>query len=544
VRLPFAIPLFLAACLHAQTSSVAGVVADQTGKPMAGIHVRLLSGGFDSEEGIRAVYGVTSDSTGQFKVENLKPGVYILMAERAGYVQASGQSPMGIPMLALKAGQQLTDYKVVLTARALIAGRVVDEFGDPVQGVNVQAEPVKPGQGGMFGNSNSVTDDRGEFRIIMAPGKYYVRAESQQMESGPEVRTDGTSGASFTPTYYPSAASNAAASPVEVNAGQDLAGIEIRLLRTAPTNTHGYTISGTVIGLPANEPATVMLRFGEKPGEFENSNGTDTADGKFTFAGMQPGYYSVSASDTMGKAPLRSRPLEFHLDSEDHTGLQVTLAPEEELSGTLAFLGEGPSPKHTVRLQPTGWGEFGEAGPPAAEVEADGSFHLRGVAPAKFKPIVEPMPENGYLKEVALDGKPVPDGIVDFSQGVGGSRLKLTVSRAGAQISGRVLGKDGDPALGLVMVFFATDPKHTQDEDSVARVSDGNYSFKNVRPGKYHLYAIDVAEMMQLITGDGDNEDLSTKFFEAAEEIEIKEGDRISKDIQALTKPPEKKGDK
>jgi protocatechuate 3,4-dioxygenase beta subunit len=543
MRLLFVIPL-LAAYLHAQSSSVAGVVADQSGKPMAGVHVRLVTGDFGSDEGARAICGVTSDSAGQFRVEGIKPGLYIVMAERAGYVQPPGLSPMGLPFLTLKPDQHLTDYKVVLTARALIAGRVVDEFGDPVQGANVQAEPVKPGQGGMFGGNNSDTDDRGEFRIITAPGKYYLRAGLDQMDGPdgpPEIRSDGTSGASFADTYYPSAADNSGASAVEVSAGQDVAGIEIRMLRTTVSAPRGYTIGGIVTGLPENETANVMLRFAEKPGEFHNSNGTGTApDGKFSFEGMQPGYYSVSASYTTGKTPLHSHAVDFHLDSEDHAGLQLTLAPEEELSGTLAMVGDGPAEKHTVRLQPAGWGDFGDAGSPAAEVEPDGSFHLHGVPPARFKAVVEPMPENGYLKEVAVDGKPVPDGVLDFAQGVGETRLKLTVSRAGAEISGRVLDKDGDPALGLVMVFFGTDPQHMEDENA-KRVSDGNFSFKGVRPGKYRLYAIDVAGMMQVITGDGDNGDMTAKFFEAADEIEIKEGDRISKDIPAQTKLPGKK---
>src|SRR5208337_3480388 len=109
---------------------------------------------------------------------------------------------------------------------------------------------------------------------------------------------------------------------------------------------------------------------------------------------------------------------------------------------------------------------------------------IGGVAPGKFKAVVDPMPENGYLKEVALDGKVAPDQVLDFAQGVGGSRLKITVSRNGGQISGKVLGKDGEPAIGLVMVLFGTDSKHLND-DNPPMVRDGKFSFKALRPGKY-----------------------------------------------------------
>jgi Carboxypeptidase regulatory-like domain len=550
MRRVLSIALLLAGCLHTQppgTASVAGIVVDQAGAPMAGVHLRLMTGDFFDSDAAPALYGVTSDSAGKFSVDGLKPGLYMAMAQRAGYVQSGGESPMGLALIAVKAGQRLTEYKVVLTARAVIVGHVVDEYGDPVQGVNVQVEHVKGdrGQGEMFGGQNSLTDDRGEFRIITAPGKFYVKAEIDSMQfGGPEIRTDGTAGAPFTITYYPSAPDNSAASTVQVAAGQDLAGLEIRMLHKGASTTRTFTVSGTVSGLPENEHATVSLRFGEKPDELTNDNGTDTGnDGKFTFSGLVTGYYSLSASCFGGKTPLHSRAVKFHLESSDEAGLQLTLGPGEDLNGTLEILGAptAEKEKHTVRLEAEGWGgQFGDGGPPAAEVEPNGAFHFHDVPPGRFKPVVEPMPDNRYLKDVMIDGKPVAEGVLDFSQGIGGSRLKLTVSRDGAQISGRVLDKDGEPVVGLVLVFFGNDAKHLDDGDA-ARVSDGHYSFKAIHPGKYRIFALDVAEMMQAFSGDGDNEDMMQQFFDSAEEIEIKEGDRITKDLTAKTKMPPKK---
>jgi hypothetical protein len=244
---------------------------------------------------------------------------------------------------------------------------------------------------------------------------------------------------------------------------------------------------------------------------------------------------------------MQSRSFEFHLESADETGVQLTLAPAEELTGKLELVGDAPAgqaEKQKVRLEAVGWGNpFGQGGPSVAEVRPDGSFQITGIAPGKFKAVVEPMPENGYLKEIALDGKTVPDEVLDFTQGVGGARLKITVSRSGGQISGKVLGKDGDPAIGLVMVLFGTDAKHLNDGNQ-PMVRDGKFSFKGVRPGKYRIVAVDMAEMMPLFSGDGDNEKMMQQLFDAGEEIEVKEGDRINKDIVVLTKMPEKKEDR
>ena len=72
-----------------------------------------------------------------------------------------------------------------------------DEYGDPVPNIGIQATVVPPDTPplNMFGNQNFRTDDRGEFRMIIAPGKYYVKASpfNQGGNQPPEIRTDGMS---------------------------------------------------------------------------------------------------------------------------------------------------------------------------------------------------------------------------------------------------------------------------------------------------------------------------------------------------------------
>ena len=550
MRPALVILLLSAGYLGAQQAGAEGIVIDRsTGQPLRGVHVRMVTGDFGSNNGINAVYGATSDAAGRFSAQNMKPGLYLVLAERAGFLQvaASSTSPLAFGMLTLKAGQYVTDYKLEMTPRALIVGRVVDEYGDPVDNVQVQLEPRPPAvrQETLFGNSNATTDDRGEFRLIAAPGKYYVQAMARGGRGNPgEIRTDGTSAAPFVTTFYPNAASNAAASVVQVAAGQDLAGIEIHMNRaTGATPWRGFTISGIVTGAPDTHGAQVMLRHGDTAEQLNDGRSTFAGpDGKFTFTGMLPGYYSVVAVYSPGKITLQSRRATFHLVS-DETNLQLILAPGEDLTGSLELVGDAPSgasEKHTVRLESAdSFNPQGQAGMAAAEVGKDGSFRITNVPPGKFKAVVEPMPENGYVKAVTLDNKPAADEVLDLSQGAGGSRVKITISRAGGQISGRVLGKDGDPAIGMVMVLLETDPKLV-DENNATRVSDGTYTLKRIRPGKYHLYALDILELVAVING-GNEDDIMKQFFEAADEIEIKEGDRIFKDITAFTKLPEKK---
>jgi hypothetical protein len=70
-------------------------------------------------------------------------------------------------------------------------------------------------------------------------------------------------------------------------------------------------------------------------------------------------------------------------------------------------------------------------------------------------------------------------------------------------------------------------------------VRDGKYSFKAVRPGKYRIFAVDIVASMAAFMGDEGN--AMKKLFDAAEEIEVKDGDRISKDLTAVAGAQDKK---
>lgn len=89
-----------------------------------------------------------------------------------------------------------------MTPRALIAGRVVDEYGDPVQHIEVTAIPASGSRSAESG-MNGRTDERGHFRMTGAPGKFYVKTSAiREMTFGiPEITTDGLGTASYGATY-------------------------------------------------------------------------------------------------------------------------------------------------------------------------------------------------------------------------------------------------------------------------------------------------------------------------------------------------------
>jgi hypothetical protein len=548
--------LLFCVSLAAQTASIEGTVVNQvTGQPIEGVHLHFLMGDF-SDGGYDPIYGAVSDRSGHFSITGMNPGIYQVVPERKGFVPAPPaiNKPVQAKFVPLKAGQELVQFKVEMTPRATISGRVVDEYGDPVKDVFVQLEAVSGGPqiGSFFFQWGNSADDLGTFHLVTAPGRYYLHANIflNGDDTRTEIRTDGTSGEPFVSTYYPNATSRGAASVVEAAPGQDVAGIEIRLARAPSAGPgHAITISGVVTGAPANNVAmvTVVLRHGESFDQLYNSSETNPPDGKFRFAGLQPGAYRILARYSSGKTAMQSQTVDLTLDSSDETNVQLALAPAVEITGTLVIDSDpAAAVQHTVHLEPAD--AMNDDGDPEATpgvVDRNGAFRIANVVPTRFRPVVEPMPDDGFIRSVTVDGTVTPDNVIDFSRGVKDSQIQIAVSRNGAQISGSVLDREGKPAAGpMIFIFLVDDPKKLRQMDSrrLNKAVDAQYSLKAVRPGKYRLFAVDTLSLAASAddVNKDDAEEMTKTLFNSAEEIEIKAGDRIVKDLKVIDKVPAK----
>jgi len=107
-----------------------------------------------------------------------------------------------------------------------------------------------------------VATETGEFRLSqLAPGAYLLQAYDQR----PPVYNrynDRSAQLQFVPTYYPAAATEQAALPIEAGLGTDLRGLEIRLVKTLRPAL--FRVTGSITGLPPGTEA--MVRFSGSSG--------------------------------------------------------------------------------------------------------------------------------------------------------------------------------------------------------------------------------------------------------------------------------------
>jgi len=520
----------LSARLAAQQAGVAGTVVDQTnGKPLERVHITLMTG---KPENSGQVYGALSDSAGHFSIGAMYPGVYQIVAQRSGYVQAPAAAKRDTtPSISLKAGQPVPDLKVEMARSSMVVGRVVDQNGDPVAPAGVQLVPLRPASmmPASYAASDGQTDERGEFRLLAGPGKYYLLTTKYGPDphGPPEIRTDGTSEPVYASTYYPNSLTKDRATLLEILAGRDVAGLEIHLALAAVQRF--LTVSGTVTGLPQGGPAFLVAMWaGGEEQMMAPVNGQVEPDGKFSLSGLRPGSYDLVVEAPFSKTRMEGRK-RIKLDS-DMGNVEIAAGQPGELTGTVVLTGL-PAAKRTVRLVPAqGNMFFSDNSAPSGDLEQDGSFHLRNVRPGRYNVAVDPLPDTAYFKTVTLDGTVIAGFTIELTGGARVPYVKIILALDGAVISGRVLDGDGEVvAQDWMTVYLLTEPTHSADAPRTS-LQEGKFTFKGIPPGKYRLVVFNPAQFYR--DDAAAQEETFAKLFAAAEEIEMHAGDRISKDLK------------
>ena len=165
------------------SATVSGVVIDaQTQAPVRNAAVRINPS--ESASGGRIA---VSDAQGRFEIAGLIGGSYVLAAARADYLPpALGQRRLGSAdaILELAEGETRTGVIVPMERGGVITGRVVDDYGDPVPGIQVFALQPRPADADSSVRPvtfPATTDDRGVFRLFMLPPGPYTCSRARTL---------------------------------------------------------------------------------------------------------------------------------------------------------------------------------------------------------------------------------------------------------------------------------------------------------------------------------------------------------------------------
>jgi protocatechuate 3,4-dioxygenase beta subunit len=517
--------------LAQQPVSVDGLVINSaTRQTMPGVHVRmeyLVRGSMRT-----LAYGATTDEHGRFAVAEIKPGTYYFQLTQPGFIHVRGQSPDALPTPAftLKEGEHRGGLVLEMAPEAVVSGRVVDEFGDPIPGVWVHADLVGAKHLGSWMESNSDTsDDRGTYRIAIPPGKYLVNADPNQtsQDEPDEIRTDGSSESAYHAIYYLNTATKSAATAVDLRAGAERDGIDFRF-----THANALSISGTVSGIPPG--ANVELKLAtwghedfETEIEYEQTIKVDTK-GSFSIPHLDPGKYRLYGGCVVGGTQLRTPMQEIELSTAP-AAVNLLLGPGQEISGVLEMApGAGPAAGRSVRVESTastnGWGPSQNT--PVAE---DGTFRMTAIQPDRYRVMVLPKPPSQFVT-VWVDNQPAAHEIIDLLSLASGSKLKIGVSNKGGQISGKVESGDTVVDHAFSMVFLMPEGDLSVEALQFQQTNkDGTFTFDGLRPGKYRLFAID-----PMSDHNPSGRDWWKTVAPKADLIDVQEGEKLTRNARAI----------
>ncbi len=165
-----------------------------------------------------------TDAEGRYEFTELPVGKFVLVASAPGYVglQYGQRRPYesGTP-IQLRDSETAASIDFALPRGSVITGRVIDEFGQPLVGAQVQARRFRyteTGSRSLFPVTSDATDDRGEFRLFsLMPGEYIVDASVRSTASLLSASTNPNSPVEgFQPTYYPGTPNAAEAQPISL----------------------------------------------------------------------------------------------------------------------------------------------------------------------------------------------------------------------------------------------------------------------------------------------------------------------------------------
>jgi len=505
------------------------VLAGDTGSVVRRAQVRISGPDIGSKTAL-------TDGQGRYEFSDLPAGRFNLSASKSGFVTMQyGQTrpfESGKP-IDMTDGQVMEKADFALPRGSVLAGRVVDEFGEAVADADVTAMRMQYTNGRRRlapSGRNASTNDLGQFRIYgLPPGEYYVSATLRNMNSmifdmmgagGGAGPTGSNQNSGYAATYFPGTPNPAEAQRVTLAVAQELGSVDIQLQPVKLAK-----VSGTAMGSDGKpmSGAMVMLMPTMKDAMQFMPGGTSRTnkDGQFTLNSVTPGEYTLQvqslgamfqaagaamsfAFSTNDSSTPSTPPQErefatasVNVSGEDITGLVVVGTRGGKATGSVAFEG-GTKPEGTNTMRVTAMPTDDSPGPVMmlgnSNVKDDGAFEVEGLMGNRvFR--VQNLPKGWILKRVSINGEDVTDKGIEFKAGSDVNGVDIELTNKTTSITGTVTDERGQLKDYTVVVFPEDEAKWGLAQNrwtaSARPDQDGHFKFANLPPGAYYALAVE-----------------------------------------------------
>ena len=470
------------------TATIRGRVVSADGQPIAGARVRVLMAPSPST----SMGDATTDQDGHYEITGTWPLPFRVAASKSGYTTAEyGERRASEPgeAITMKPGTIRERVDFVLRRHSAIVGRVLDENGEPLDGVAVVVQQVRFVDGRrqlalVPGIGPHRTNERGRYRIWgLQPGDYIISASVGHVGSDdvPDYAT----------TYFPGTPNPWEAERVRVAVSADVVNIDFSLVRVRTAAIKGTTLASN--GEPFQ--GGVRMRPSRRSGVgLDPVGGRTFPDGRFEFPNVAPGDYVIEAvkgNDYGWRAVT--------MNGEDIPDVTVQTMPGSTISGRVILQGAQSQAMRRVTIEAAAadpdFAPFTGGGASAGARTGDGAFHLEKVIGARRLRVTS-MPTGWMLKRISVNDTDITDAVLPFGtvkQSLNDVEVVLTDEVT--EVAGTVTDARGAPANDALVVAFPADPERRFAGSrffAATHVSAGGaYRLRALPPATYFVAVID-----------------------------------------------------
>ncbi|HZW94411.1 MAG TPA: carboxypeptidase-like regulatory domain-containing protein [Candidatus Eremiobacteraceae bacterium] len=475
------------------------VVSKADGRPLARARITVR----DANDPKKFLSIVTAED-GKFEFTGLPAGKYSLTGARRGFISASYDQHDQYST-AIVTGAELDTETLVLRLApdAVITGKVLDEFGEPVRHATVQLyfDDHSRGVDQIRQSRGAQTDDLGEYEFTpLRPGTYFLSVSGQPWyaihppsglpgsESGSESVTgqqtespaaiDRSLDVAYPITYYPDAREADDALPIPIRGGErveadfhlnPVPSLRLRF-RMPDDGKHGYSFPQ--LEQPTFDGSTTFV---------QGSGGNVVAPAVMEITGIPAGRYNVRLR---GETVSQMNGVDLEKDGEE-----IDTSKSDAVSSVkfaVQIPAEPTLPPHlTVGLR------SGNRMVAASQaVDSKGEAELQQVTVGKYEVMVWGGGKPYSISHISAEGAELTAHTLNLAAGSAAS-VSLTLVGGSVEVQGTAK-KAGSAVAGAMVVLVPQSPE--TDHDLFRRDQsdlDGTFSLHNVVPGRYTLLAIE-----------------------------------------------------
>ena len=492
--------------------------------PVTGLVVNSLNGhvvakavvilrAHDPEHGLS--YADETDAQGHFSIPGVEPGEYAIAVERAGFIlESTGAAGAPGPTVKIDAGQPVNGLTLRVAPLGVIAGRIVDADGEPTRGAKVAAlhYVYTGGKKQLRMVAEVEAGDHGDFRLFgLPPGTYYLKATGLQVAPF-ELIDKGTV------TYYPGIPDSSRAVPVELRAGAQMSGFDIRL-----QSSGAYRVR---FELP---PGVTLSPVGS---QLFNSQGFVPTEGwasgtEIGFGNVPPGSYDAIFTGVQAdKSPGFAR-RHVEVSNADVDGGLIEFVPGAAITGAVRVEG-GTIPSLatlSIHLQ-SDYRDLTQFNP-STGVHSDGSFAFEVAAPLVYSLSID-RAAGLYLKSVRVGERPPAQPRIDAAEKL--EPLTIVLGADTGELEGAVENSKGDPVARARVDAIAAD--RSDFNRSAFSDESGHYKITDLPPGQYKIFAWE-----NVSDGAPQDPEFRKQFDKQSASVSIEPKGRTNLKINAISAP-------